>query len=41
VRAQLAGVGLNLLDEDLSGRMDASLTLQAVAAGSTASWRRA
>ncbi|MDB5447812.1 MAG: hypothetical protein JWQ97_3129, partial [Phenylobacterium sp.] len=27
VRAQLVGVGLNLLDEDLTGRMDADLTL--------------
>jgi translocation and assembly module TamB len=28
VRAQLAGVGLNLLDEDLAGKVDADLTLQ-------------
>jgi len=28
VRAQLAGVGLNLLDEDLAGKIDADLTLQ-------------
>lgn len=27
VRAQLQGVGLNLLDEDLAGKMDANLTL--------------
>jgi translocation and assembly module TamB len=27
VRAQLAGVGLNLLDEDLAGKVDATLTL--------------
>jgi translocation and assembly module TamB len=27
VRAQLAGVGLNLLDEDLAGKMDADLSL--------------
>jgi translocation and assembly module TamB len=28
IRAQLAGVGLNLIDEDLAGRMDADVTLQ-------------
>ena len=28
VHAQVAGVGLNLIDEDLAGRMDASLVLQ-------------
>ncbi|CAN7185625.1 translocation/assembly module TamB domain-containing protein [Phenylobacterium sp. LjRoot225] len=28
VRAQLAGVGLNLLDEDLAGKIDAELTLE-------------
>jgi translocation and assembly module TamB len=28
IRAQLAGVGLNLIDEDLSGRMDADINLQ-------------
>jgi translocation and assembly module TamB len=28
VKADLAGVGLNLLNEDLAGRMDATLTLQ-------------
>jgi translocation and assembly module TamB len=28
LRAQLTGVGLNLLDEDLAGRVDADLTLQ-------------
>jgi translocation and assembly module TamB len=28
VKAELAGMGLNLLDEDLAGRMDATLTLQ-------------
>jgi translocation and assembly module TamB len=28
IRAQLAGVGLNLVDEDLAGRMDADITLQ-------------